>query len=41
MRWRTAYSGSNNLHFNFPPIMDNTSAVFIPRVLVHIGGGKK
>lgn len=23
MSWRTAYSGSNNLHFNFPPIMDD------------------
>ena len=23
MSWRTAYSGSNNLHFNFPPIMED------------------
>ena len=23
MSWGTAYSGSNNLHFNFPPIMDD------------------
>jgi hypothetical protein len=23
MSWGTAYSGSNNLHFNFPPIMED------------------
>ena len=23
MSWRTAYSGSNNLHFNFQPIMED------------------
>jgi hypothetical protein len=23
MSWATCYSGSNNIHFNFPPIMDD------------------
>ena len=23
MSWRTCYSGSNNIHFNFPPIMND------------------
>jgi hypothetical protein len=23
MSWGTAYSGSNNLHFNFPPVMED------------------
>ena len=23
MSWGTAYSGSNNIHFNFPPLMDD------------------
>lgn len=32
MSWRTAYSGSNNLHFNFPPIMNDgrTYSSWIP-----------
>lgn len=32
MSWRTAYSGSNNLHFNFPPIMNDgrTYSTWIP-----------
>lgn len=32
MSWRTAYSGSNNLHFNFPPIMEDgrTFSTWIP-----------
>ena len=24
MSWGTCYSGSNNIHFNFPPLMDDT-----------------
>ena len=24
MSWGTCYSGSNNIHFDFPPLMDDT-----------------
>jgi hypothetical protein len=32
MSWGTAYSGSNNLHFNFPPIMEDgrTYSTWVP-----------
>ena len=32
MSWGTAYSGSNNIHFNFPPIMEDgrTFSTWVP-----------
>jgi hypothetical protein len=37
MSWGTAYSGSNNLHFNFPPIMDDgrTYTTWVPGAAVN------
>ena len=29
MSWGTCYSGSNNIHFNFPAIMDDSRNILI------------
>lgn len=37
MSWGTCYSGSNNIHFDFPPIMDDgrNFAGFIPEAMIN------
>ena len=37
MSWGTCYSGSNNIHFDFPPIMDDgrTYAGYIPEAVIN------